>query len=355
MGIYDTLTMLQGMKAAKPAPSFLKDNYFPTAPQDIYTTDKVAVDFEDDSTEKLAPAVVNGSIPVARTGFTANEYTAPLVAPSRILTVSMLNKRTFGENMFSGLTPEQREAQYLADDIADLSKMITRTEEYMCAGILTKNAYTITQYLNGYAKTGQDFTISFFGAGQTANQAVYTPGTNWNASGATPIDDIAAMAKSLKKKGLPATDLILGADAAEQFLKNEDILKLLDNRRVVLAAELNPTEIAPGATYLGRFNFNGNALDVYSYDAQYTTADGKSEYYIPAGAAIVTAKACGRTAYGAISQYEEGAEDPTTYAASRVPHVIINRHENIKEIVVQARPLAMPKHINNFVSATVVA
>lgn len=356
MNLYDTLTMLEGIKAAKPAPSFLKDNYFPTAQGDIFTTEKVTVDFENDTTDKLAPAVVNGAVPVQRDSYQTKEVTAPLIAPSMALSIEQLNKRVFNESIVSGMTPEQREAQYLANDLKKLDTMITRTEEYMAARTLLDNGYEVNQYVNGYGTAlAKPFKINFYGDGNTASQAVYTPAEKWTVGSETILSDIAAMCRTLKKKGLAATDVILGANAGDIFLRNKVILQLLDNRRLQLVADaVNPTEVAPGATYVGRINANGNAVDVYIYDASYTDAAGKEQYFFDAGKVVVTAKAVGRTAYGAVSQYEEGATETTTYAAARVPHVVINRRDGIRELIDQSRPLVMPKHLNASISATVI-
>ena len=357
MNLYDTLTMLEGIKTAKPTPSFLKDNYFPTSQSDIFTTEKVTVDFENDTNDKLAPAVVKGSVPVQRDGFQSHEYTAPLIAPSMALSIEQLNRRTFNESIVSGMTPEQREAQYLADDLKKLDAMITRTEEYMAAQTLLNNAYSINQYVNGYGTSlAQPFSINFYGDGNNSNQAVYTPGSNWAINSTTILSDIASMCKMLKKKGLPATDVILGASAADVFLRNTDIRTILDNRRLQLVADtLDPKEVAPGTTYIGRINADGNAVDVYAYSATYVDGSGTEQYFFDAKKVCVTSKGVGRTAYGAVSQYEEGAVEATTYAAARVPHVLINRHDGIRELVEQARPIVMPKLLNSSISATVLS
>ncbi len=355
MNLYDTLTMLEGIKKAKPTPSFLKDTYFPTAQRDIFETEKVTVDFENDTNDKLAPAVVKGSVPVQRDGFQAHEYTAPLIAPSMPLSIEQLNRRTFNESIVSGMTPEQREALYLVGDLKKLDAMITRTEEYMAARTLLDNAYTIDQYINGYGTNlAQPFSINFFGDGFNSNQAVYTS-QGWSISSTNILSDIAAMCRMLKKKGLPATDVIMGSQAADVFLRNTEVRTILDNRRLQLVADtVNPTEMAAGATFIGRFNANGNVVDVYSYDATYTDANGQEQYFFDVDKIVVTGKAMGRTAYGAISQYEEGQTEAATYAAARVPHVLINRHEGIRELVNQARPLVMPKRLNAAIVADVL-
>ena len=354
INIYETLTMLKGVKAAKPIPSFLKDTFFPTSEGDFFPTKKVTVDYEKDSTEKLAPAVVKGSVPVQRDDFEAHEYTAPLIAPSMTLSVEQLDERLFNESIVSGMTAEQKEAQLLADDLKKLGAMITRTEEYMAAQVILNNAYTVKQYLDKYGTAfAQDFSINFYGEGNNSNQAVYS-GNGWTTSSTNIFSDIKIMCDWLAKKGRAATDLIMGSTAASTFMANSEVQKQLDNRRIRIADEMRPEMLAPGVAYIGRFDFEGYVLDVYSYSATYTALDGTETPFFDADKIAVTSKSMGRTAYGAIKQYENGSKTANTYAAARVPHVIVNEHDGVKELVLKSRPLVMPKQLNASIVSDVV-
>lgn len=348
MNLYSTTTMLQGMKSQKPTRSFLRDTYFPSGV--TFASESVIIDYEDEGSEKLAPGMKAGAMNVQRAGFTSKEMTAPMLAVKRILTASQTNRRVFNESVVSAKTPEQREAALLAKDLNELDAMITRREEWMCAKLFTDNEYTIDQYLDGYSSVKEPWTINFFGAGNNSNQAVHTISTKWDASGSDPITDISDMCEILTKRGLAATDVILGADSTKAFLRNALVLDLLNNRRFIVANEMNPRELPNGATFIGRVNANGHEVDIYSYTAQYIDdSTGTMTYYIPAKGCVVTAKNIGKTAHGAISQYEEGSMDLTTYEGSRVPHVTVNRTDNIKEIALQSRPLAYPSIINSWV------
>lgn len=354
MNLYSTTTMLQGMRAQKPTRSFLKDNYFPEG--ETFASETVMVDYEDEGSEKLAPGMVAGAMNVQRSGFTTKEMTPPMLAVKRVLTASQLNQRAFNETINSSKTPEEREAAYLTKDLDELDKMITRREEWMCAKLFKDNAYTIDKYLDGYSSVKQSWSIDFFGAGNNSNQAVHTINTLWTANGSDPITDIADMCEKLTKRGLAATDVILGAKATQAFLRNATVIDLLNNRRFIVANELNPKTLPNGATFIGLINANGHEVEVYSYTAQYTDdSTGLATYYIPDKGCIVTAKNIGKTVHGAISQYEEGKATLDTYEGSRVPHVVINRTDSIKEISLQSRPLAMPKIINSWVYADATA
>ena len=353
MDMYNTYYMLESFKKDKPINSFLRDTFFPTAASDIFTTEKVIVDYENNTDNKLAPGVVKGSVPVQRDSFVSKEYTAPLIAPDMSLSVDQLNKRTFGESLVSGMSGEERALNYLLDDLAKLNRMITNTEEHMCASILTGNAFSVNQYLNGYSSKYQEFSIDFYGEGNSSNQDVYST-TAWSTSSTAILSDIAAMCKMLKKKGLAADTVILGESAADVFMRNEYIIKLLDNRRYQIIGSFEPEDVGAGVTHLGRINALGNMVDVYAYNATYTNAAGTDTYYIPTDYCIVTSKGMGRTAYGAITQYEEGETDPTTYAEARVPHVVIDRNDNDRKLVLQSRPLPTPKRLHSAITADVL-
>lgn len=353
MNLYDTSTMLQGIKGAKKAPSFLRDKFFPTSQADIYVTEKVTVDFENDTNEKLAPAVISGAVPVQRSSFQTKEMTAPLIAPSMVLTIEQLNRRMFNESIASDMTAEQREAQYLADDISTLDAMITRTEEYMAAQTLLGNAYTIKQYINGYGTNfAEDFSIDFFGEGYNSNQAVYT-GSGWTTSSTNIFSDVKAMCDMLSKKGLPATDLIMGSSAGSVFMNNSEVQKQLDNRRIRIADEIRPEFVIPGVAFIGKVDFEGFVLNVYIYSASYKAINGTDTPYFDVDKIVVTSEGMGRTAYGAISQYEND-DTPRTYAERRVPQVLINRDLGNRELRYQSRPLVMPKHLNAAIVSGVV-
>lgn len=356
INLYNTHTMLRLQEVVKPKSTFLRDRYFPTADEDIFLTEDVVVDFKDEAGSSLAPVVLpdKGGIPVARGGYETHSFVPPMVAPERVLTAAQLMKRQAGEAAFSDVTPKEREAKLLAQDLKDLMDLIDNREEYMAAQTLLNNAYTLKQYADRYGSNNfVEKEIKFYTG--ASNPAVYTPGANWSTSSTAIVSDLAAMADILTKRGLPATDVIVAGNVADVMLSNDHILKLLDNRRFILAQEVNPQEEANGAVLIAVLNVKGHLMNVYSYTREYVDeTTGLPTPYIPAGKVIVTAPAMGRTAYGAITQIEAAAQDYVTYAKKRVPHVIVDEHSNTMEIIEQARPLTMPKVKNAAISATVL-
>ncbi len=355
--LYNTHTMLRLQEVVKPKSTFLRDRYFPTEDEDIFPSEDVVVDFKDEVGSSLAPVVIpnKGGIPVEREGYETHNFTPPMVAPSRVLTAAQLQKRQAGEAAFSNITPQQREAKIIAQDIKDLQDLIDNREEYMAAQTLLNNGYTLKQYADRYGSNDYvEKEIKFYTGG--SNPAVYTPGADWSSVSTAIVSDLAAMAGMLTKRGLPAVDVIVAGDVADVMLSNEYILKLLDNRRFILAQEVNPQEDANGSVLIAVLNVKGHLMNIFSYTREYVDeTTGLATPYIPSGKVVVTAPGMGRTAYGAVTQIEGAARDYVTYAEKRVPQAIPDEKSNTMEIIMRSRPLTMPKTKNAAISATVLS
>ena len=351
--LYDTRTLLQAKEVYAPQASFLRDRYFPTSEADIFSTKKVNIDYKDEQSNKLGPLVLPeaGGISLDRRGYETHEFEPPLIAPERVLTSAQLEDRQAGEVIGDALSPVERESKILADDLADLTRTIDLREEHMAAQTLLTNGYSAKRYADKYGNQGIDFNIKFYSEG--SNPATYT-GSGWSTSSTNIISDIATMANMLTDRGLPATDVIVAGDVADVMMGNASIQKLLDIRRYELG-EVKPEELPNGAVLIAVLNVKGHIMNVFSYSRTYTAEDGTTKAFIPSGSVIVTAPACGRMAYGAVTQIEEYTRDFVTYASRRVPHVTTDSHSNVRTLTLQAKPLAIPNVKNPFVCSKVLS
>ena len=352
INLYDTRTMLAAKEVIAPKASFLRDRYFPTSEADIFNTKKVNIDYKDEQDNKIAPAVLpgTGGIPVDRRGYETHEFEPPTFAPERTLTSDGLFDRQAGEVIGGTLTPLQREANILAGDLRDLTRMIDLREEQMAAQILLNNGYTIKQYADKYGSQSIDKTLVFYT--EASNPATYTS-TGWSTVSTNIISDLATMADTLTKRGLPATDVVVAGNVADVMLANDEIKKLLDIRRYELG-QIKPEELPNGATLVAVLNVKGHIMNVFSYTKSYVDESGAEKEFIPAGSVIVTAPACGRTAYGCIAQIENNDENYSLYAGRRVPQVVIDRKSNTKTLVLRSKPLTIPNVKNSFIYSKVL-
>lgn len=353
MDFTNTLTLLAAIEQVPREASFLRDRYFPTNDStDLFNTDSVLVEYKDGD-KKLAPFVSprKNGISVFREGYEIHQFEPGNIAPKRPLFVDELKKKGFGEALFANLTPEQRQAALIMKDYQELDQMITRREEKMAAEILQTNAL-VMKHIADKGDEYEEKSIQFYTG--KSNPAVYTTAQSWaDAEKADIYGDLVKIVAMLTKKGLPATDVLMGADVTASFLKAQQIQKFMDNRRFELGG-ITQTELPNGAAQLGSLVVNGHRLTFYGYDNTYTDDKGEDKPYLAADCCIVTAPACGRTAYGAVTQVEQSDGEFHTYSGRRVPHYVADAAANTRSITITSKPLMMPNHKNAAICAKVI-
>lgn len=352
---YDTHTLLASVQQLPPLHTFLLDRYFPTnAASDIFATTDVLVEYKKGS-KKAAPFVAprKGGITILREGYEMKRFTPSYIAPKRTLTIDDLQKRGFGEALYTNLTPEQRQGVMILGDLDDLRGMIARRKEAMAADVIFTNGCIMHEYADDFNKF-EEKEVRFYGG--DANPAVYTPSKTWDTteeSGKQMLNDIAAMISMLTSRGLPATEVLVAPDVADVILANEWIIKLLDNRNYQIGG-INPEVLPSGVSKIARLNIKGRMIDFLNYEDTYTDVDGTVKSFIPAGTIAVAAPAAGRTVYGAITQMEQSDRQFHTYTGMEVPKFIGDAEHDVREARLASAPLCIPNNENPFISAKVL-
>lgn len=342
-----TAVLLAAYEQKKKPTTFLKSRYFPDGT--TFGTDEVLVEYKDGN-QKIAPFVapeVGGKV-VKRNGYSVKAYQPAFIAPKRALTVDALKKKGFGEAYYNQLSPAERALAITADDLAEMDEMIVRREEAMCAEVLQTNALTMNHYTDDN-KLYETKNIAYYDG--EANPAVYATNFSWDTAEADILADCKEIAMMLKKRGLAATDVILGTQAADALLSNEKIQKLLDNRNYNIGV-IDPTEQFDDAVFIGQLNCYGHKLNFIQYAGTYEAEDGTIKDYINPTDIIVTAPGCGQTNYGAITQIDYGQADFTTHVAKRVP--LYEVEKQVKSVALRTAPLVQPVNKNPFIKATVI-
>ena len=348
---YETHNLLMAVEQLTPPTTFLRDRYFPTnAATDIFSTNDVLVEYKDGS-KRIAPFVAprKGGVTILRSGYEVQRFEPPFVAPRRMLTIDDLNKRGFGEALLTQLTPEVRQRTLILKDAQELSEMITRREEVMAAEVMQTNA-CVMKHIADDADVIDEKYIQFYTG--DSNPAQYTPSGTWAKDYAGIGADLGAMARMLTKRGLGATELVVGADVADAILANAEIQKLLDINNYN-AGRIDPKTLPNGATHIATLNVKGRLIDVICYDEEYTDGS-ESKSYIDPKTVILTTPAAGRTLYGAVSQVEQSDGQFHTYTGKRVPKYLSNAEGNTRSLTLSACPLLIPNNKNPFIVAKVL-
>ena len=353
LNIYDTLYMLAAIEVLTPEPTFFKRRYFPTdLSMDVFGTAKVLADYKEGN-RKAAPFVMPniGPLPIGRSGFSTYELEPGNISISKPLTLDQLSKRGFGESIMSTVTPEQRARQLLMGDLSDLSARISRREEWLACETMLNNG-CIMRHQSTDPDIYDDVPVTFYEGGN--NPALITPAAKWthSADEKKPGNwyfDVIQMVKMLTLRGRAATDLVVSNDVGNFLMEDPWVLYMMDNRRADYGA-LNPQELTPYVTTLGRFNFGGRRLEIFVNDGTFEDETGADTPFLAAGSAIVTAPACGKGLYGAVTQ-KEMDNQWHTHAGTRVPNYLATIVPPADETIISCRPLFVPTTISPWTAA----
>jgi GNAT superfamily N-acetyltransferase len=341
LDFFDTYYMAGMVEEIIPSATFFLDRYFKTGAGDIFDADKVLVEYRDGD-RRLAPFVVprSGDIPIGRRGYEVHEFEPPHILPSRLLTIDDLRRRGFGEALYSGSTQAERARILQLQDLGDLDKRIVRREEWMAVQTMINNGCTMTAYIDNTTK-GEVNDVFFYDV-TGGNPALYTVADEWDDTNGDFWGDVEAMCVLLAERGLPATDLIVGPAVGQYILSDETMIKRLDNMRMEFG-HIAPKITAPGVSWIGRLNFGGFELDIFVVRETYTDDGGVSQRYFPDKSAMVTAPDCGHIMYAQITQIEPDKQFHT-FAAKRVPKLVVDEDKDTRKLRLGARPLAAPLH-----------
>lgn len=218
----------------------------------------------------------------------------------------------------------------------------------MCAQVLINNACTMVEYIDDSTK-GETINMQFY---DTTSDHTFTVSNTWDAVNGDFFGDVESMCAMLADKGLEAADLVLGSTAAQVVTSLEKVLKLLDNRNIQIGA-LKPQVRYPGVVWLGRLNFKGFDLDLWSVRETYVDDSNTTQLYFPAKSALVTAPSCGRLMYGAVTQMEDD-EQYHDFALRRVPKLMVNKDKDSRKLRLACHPLAAPRAYCPFIYAASV-
>jgi hypothetical protein len=337
----NTYTLMAINEEVVPPRNFFPERYFPTDAGDIFASDKVLTEYRKGD-RKMAAFVSRraGDIPMDRRGYAIHEYEPTYIAPSRLLTIDELNKRGFGEAIYSQSTPAERAARLLLDDMNDMELRISRRLEWMAAQTMINNACTMQTYVDDVTK-GEAEYVQFY---DSSSDHTYAVGSKTWTTEENFRDGVRAMCRMLTRRGLPAADLVMGVDVADSVLSIDTIRELLDKNSGINfgAIDQRLTEYE-GVTYNGWLNVAGNRLNLFTVDEEYVDESDQTQKYFPSTSAMVTSPGCGHMMYGQITQIDYGAVDPVTYVAARVPKFSVNQDKDIRKLRLATRPLAAPK------------
>lgn len=337
LDFFSTYHLAAVVEEIVPTASFFRDRYFPTGAEDIFAADEVLTEYRKGS-RRLPAFIGSGDMVLDRKGYSIHSYQPARIALSRFLTLDELQKRGFGEAIYANSTQAERAVRLQMRDLAEMDAAIARREEWMAVQTMMHNACTMQEFFDANT-SGDKLHVQFY---DDASDHTYTVASKWDSDDGDFFADIKAMCKQLAKRGLPATDLVLGSQAADAICDIPKVRELLDNRRMEYGTLAPKLTDYPSVAFLGTLNFGGHVLSLFEVAESYEDANGVDTPYFPPTAAMVTAPSCGHMMYGQVTQIDYGMTDYTTHVASRVPKFTLDQVNDQRALRLTARPLAAP-------------
>lgn len=341
MGLFDTRTMLGVVKGMKKPKKFFKTRFFGNST--VSTTEKVDIDIVK-GVRKVAPFVspkIAGQV-IEREGFSTSTIEPPMIKPMRVTEAETLLKRLAGEELYSGMTAEERAAELLGVDLVDLDDMITRREELSCREALFDGRVT----LKG---DGVDRVVDFQ---RSPSHKIILSGTNkWHDPSADPLKDLRdAKTLIIKDSGINPDTVVMATDVYESLINNENFRKQMD-MRLVNTGIIDPSILPDGVTYVGRINELG--VDLYLYEEWYLDDNGVEQPMVEPGNLIMLSSKAGFTMlYGAYIGFDEKGS-AVVYDLERIPRTWRENEPEVRFVQLISRPIPLPKHIDSIVAMKV--
>ena len=109
-----------------------------------------------------------------------------------------------------------------------------------------------------------------------------TVGTAWTDNAATPINDLSALAKTIKRNGKKSIDNIIMNDATfDKFISRTSVKDALETRRIELGSIVLPANTASSANYFGDILIAGKRVKVWVESADYENDANVTVPFIP--------------------------------------------------------------------------
>jgi len=334
-------TQLPVELTVRPTSTFFRD-YFMGGGEEFFPTENV----EWDSVIQGSPMArfVGEGLEVEateRAPFNTSEIKTPYFQEKRILSGQDIKHRLPGENIYQPQTDAERAAVHLANDREFCIRSIDNRIEYMCAQFITSGVVPIVGH-------GVNRKIDY----GLQNKEVLTGGDRWGQTGVSILEYMIRKVDILNQLGHGVEDVILSQQAWEALRDDEEIYKLLDNRRFELGT------LAPEQSKYGKAQYLGTLTDpfvnLYKYNFQWTIGN-KRVKPLPDGYVIFVSETAktNKTGYGAYTYIDE-TDEFRTIEGAYIEERHTDRRGKKKEIVVTSRAVPIPADISSWYVAKVV-
>lgn len=307
---------------------------------EMHDTDTIDIDIVRHG-KKMAPFVspVREGAIVKHEGFETRTIKIPYTKMKSPITAQQALYRRPGMTVYNGQTAKGMADEMAGKKITELDQMIFRLEEKMASEALQTGKVVVSGEGIGYEI---DFGM------KSSHLVSLTSTARWSeTSTADPQGNLKTWSDLVYlDSGLPATDAILGANAAKDLLNNSTVGAALDRRRID-RGEIVVSRLPKGVIYYGYDRESG--LDLWGYNEQwYDEANTTFTPLIDAKKVVVLARGMRFTRhYGAIQNVK------VDFMGPRFPSSWITEDPSALWVMLESAPLVALHQPDAVVCATV--
>lgn len=353
MSTADAKTMIALYEQRATVPLFLS-GFFRSPPGNYFDTETIELDILRGD-EHVAPAVKSLASPYHLVGANTavnKEFRPPIYKLEDGLNDKELMSRQPGKNPYESDTYQAKMTTIVARKMAGMGDMIQRAIEYQASQVLTTGKCVLTDG-DGNEVVSIDY--------KPKSEHFANADVEWGESAYDPILDLTGLLDTISDNGLEDPDtLIFGDDAWKHFQANDDVLALLNNRRIMIG-EIDPvTQGRRGGTYQGQIVLGNRTVRLYTYGGRYLhPSTGVKSSYVPANKVIaMSSTARLDLAFGAVPQLVPPDRRVLPLVGDRLsmagrqldmyPHAWLTPDDESLKLSVRARPICIPTAIDTF-------
>ena len=341
MDIFATQTLRKVVRSLDVPSTFLLGLFFPTITE--HNTEEILFDTTDGK-PRLTPFVApekEGKV-VQSKGHKTDMFKPAYIKDKRVFKPGQALKRAIGENFGSDLSPEERRAITLREQLTDMMEMKQRRMEWMAAQAVLNGQVTVS---------GEDYptTVVNFGRDSALSKTLTTT-ARWGESGVSPVDDLEGWIDEMHDTGGASASIIVVDTKALNYLKADPKFKdAIDTRRGGESnADLGLVVRGQGdnkARFIGRLG----DVEIWKYQELYLDESGTQQKLIPDNTVLIAnpQQVEGEQAYGAILD-----EDVLVPLSEHVKSWV-QQDPSVRYVLLQSAPLTVPYRPNATMRITV--
>ena len=265
-------------------PTLFLSGLFQSPPENFHTTEEVEIDIvrSDEDISIVIQDLSTGYRMNSEDLYTNKGFKPPIHKEALPINSFDLIKRMPGQDPFQSPDFRANVILRLFNGMTKVERKIRRSIELQASQVLQTGIVTLKNS-NGVALYTLDYKP----------KATHFPtaGTTWGQVGADIAGDINALAEIIRNDGLADPDqIIMGVDAFEEFIKDSEIQKRYDNRRIDLGT-IAPIEMrGNGGSFRGIVEIGNYRYDIWTYGGRFKDPQtGVKTQFVDKGKVIVRA------------------------------------------------------------------